>query len=304
MSLISATIIGLVLTCWGENIMCNVKIWKCYTTCAPVGRCGLVHALHIRVCVRVCISACAWRPLSSLAHLPRQKTPVSPAISPSDSWKLDSGTRGERKEGGREEERKRRHRAWIWGRWKEMREEKRRRHTEGVAIARSSLPPPPLWGPGVLLPRGHDWRGEKKKACPRVSLGISAPASAGLGDGEGAETRRQIRLVSRGSSLCCYTTLQQTSMPPPTPSLSAWHISLKWMPGFESATQAFLCPQTKLFPFFPAGQVFSVLLLLLLFLAVFVTAGNEAGVLCCFFFFCGLYLPTLVHFLLVLCYYA
>ncbi len=53
----------------------------------------------IYLCVRV--HMCVWRPLSSLAHLPRQKTPVLPAISQSDSCELDSGTR-EREEGGRE----------------------------------------------------------------------------------------------------------------------------------------------------------------------------------------------------------
>ena len=59
------------------------------------------------------------------------------------------------------------------------------------------------------------------------------------------------------------------------------------MPGFESATQAFLFfLRLNYFSFFPQ----LVRYFLLLFLAVLMTACNEADILR-FFFFCGLYLP-------------
>lgn len=157
---------------------------------------------HVCVCACVCVYVhqrmCVWRPMSSLAHLPGRR-PLSrlPFLS-LDSCELDSGTRGEgRKEGGRGR--------GDAGLEFEKGGEKRERGGKEVDIQREwlsldqplppSLPPPCL---GTRCSPSEGARLERKEACPRVSFGISAPAPAGLGGGEGAETRRQIRLVSRG----------------------------------------------------------------------------------------------------------
>ena len=84
-------------------IACNVKIWRCCTTCAQVGRCWLVHTEMrcVFVCtgISVCVSGGRCPPL-----------PISPGRRPLsclpflslDSCELGSGTREEgRKEGGR-----------------------------------------------------------------------------------------------------------------------------------------------------------------------------------------------------------
>lgn len=103
-----------------------------------------VHRLHTGMCVCVCVyqHMCVWRPLSSLAHLPRQKTPVSPAISQFDSLELDSGTR---EEGGRGEARP----EFEEGGKKRERGQQDR-HTEGVAITRSPPLHLPLFGDQVF----------------------------------------------------------------------------------------------------------------------------------------------------------
>lgn len=140
----------------------------------------------------VCVSAHVCLEASVLScPSPQEQDPVSPAISQSDSWELDSGTR---KEGGRKEGRGEAGQEFEQGGQKRQKDGKRGRHTEGMA--RSLDHPPDLWGPGVLLLRGHCWKGWKKN-YPHVSLSISAPASTGLGGGEQGKTRRQIRLVSR-----------------------------------------------------------------------------------------------------------
>lgn len=56
--------------------------------------------LHVCECVCLCTCAHVWWPPSSLDHLPWQKTSVSPAISQSDSWELDSGTMWKEGRGG------------------------------------------------------------------------------------------------------------------------------------------------------------------------------------------------------------
>lgn len=72
----------------------------------------------------------------------------------------------------------------------------------------------PLWGPGVLLLRGHDWK-EKNPALMFHLASLHLHLGGGKW-GRGTEMRHQIRLVSSGSRLCCYTTQQQISMPSPS----------------------------------------------------------------------------------------
>lgn len=128
-----------------------------------------VNAACVCVCVCLCVRASAYVCLEAYVlpcPSPRQKTPVSPAIS--QSWQLRARQRNERGRKERGRKRKRRRRAWIWERWRETWERgKRGRHPEGVAIARSALtplPPSPLFGDQVF----SFWGGTtgKKRSLP------------------------------------------------------------------------------------------------------------------------------------------
>lgn len=72
----------------------------------------------------------------------------------------------------------------------------------------------PLWGPGVLLLRGHDWK-EKNPALMFHLASLHLHLGGGWVWARGTETRHQIRPVSGGCRLCCYTTQQQPSVAPP-----------------------------------------------------------------------------------------
>lgn len=94
-----------------------------------------------------------------------------------------------------------------------------------------------------VLPSKGTWEKKKKKAYPGVLLGISAPASAGVGGGEGGGRQRQsVRWgwSPKATRFCCYTTSQQTPLllpaPLPPPDTSPWNEC----PAIESATRAFI----------------------------------------------------------------
>lgn len=227
------------------------------------------------MCVCVSQHMCVLRPSSSLAHLPRQKTPVSPAISQSDSWELDSGTRGG---GGRREERN-------------EKDGQKGTHSKRVAITWS--PPPsgpssssPLWGPGVLLLRGHGWRGrnkKKKKNLPSCFTWHLCTCIFRVGRWGGGRDKASDKVgLQRLLVLLLHHPTADLCAPTDT-SPSAWHLSLKWMPGFESATQAFLFySEWTLSVFFRRSGMFCSSFAVIFFSSIYVTAGCAVGILCCF----------------------
>lgn len=231
--------------------------------------------IYTCVCECVCLCTCAhvWWPPSSLDHLPWQKTSVSPAISQSDSWELDSGTMWKEGRGGGVREGKDRQ-GLIW--------KTVERNVGGVQEADilkgawltldCPLPSlsPPLWGPGALPLRGHDWNPALMFHLASLHLQGSKVGVAGqMGAGGGGRDKASDKVgLQRLLALWLHhhtAVLHAPTNPLCLPDTSPWNES-----------QA-LSQQLKRFSFlqpFPPQLVRHSPAL-----TVFVTAGKEVGVL-------------------------
>lgn len=178
------------------------------------------------MCVeRLCAAAVCLYPLLTCTPAP---PPIASRRPPSHlpSLSLTARQAATREQRGQSESEGERARSGRGGQRETQRKLMNRRGRRGDAeggVASTASPP----GTSCSLPwnvgRGGVGGGV---ACPHVSLGIPAPAPAGLGvwkgggetgGGGGGTGRHQIRSVSGGERLCCYTSLQQTFKPPPAP---------------------------------------------------------------------------------------